>query len=111
MSHNGWSLGVHQWQNNHPKVVPRCRRGRNWFGWSNGRSVGTVATTLTGNGIAILNYGNCWTSGWVRVRLNNKLISQALKNQRARIARFRFRHGDRLTITDEGSSSKIAINS
>ena len=65
MRNVGWNLDV--WQNYQIGVAYKCRRGTNWFGFSDGTEVGTVSTTLQGNGVATLDFGNCWDLSLIHI--------------------------------------------
>ena len=110
MENAGWNLGVGNWKNNNPSLVADCRRGTNWFGWSFDAKVGTVSTTLLGNGEATLDFGNCWDQGEVKVYLNDKEVASAQKNTTSKTVSFNFHDGDILKLSDEGPNSVITIN-
>ena len=114
MKISGWDLGVEHWQNDHPKIKTKCRRetvGRiNWFGWSKGSAVGTVSTTLRGNGSATLDFGNCWNGGKVKVYLNDQVVASAQKMTYSKTVAFNFQDGDVLKLRDEGDGARIVIN-
>jgi len=110
MQNAGWNLGVEVWQNDKAVVAAKCRRGTNWFGWSGHARVGTVSTTLLGDGEATLDFGNCWDQGVVKVYLNDKVVASAHKNTPSKTVSFNFHHGDFLRLRDEGRNSIIAIN-
>ena len=111
MKNAGWNLGVGNWQNTDPpNVVAKCRRGKNWFGFSGNARVGTVSTRLQGNGEATLDFGNCWGEGEVKVYLNDNVVASAQKNNPSKTVSFNFRDGDILKLRDEGPNPVIAIN-
>ena len=117
MKNAGWILGT----NYAPKpggnrrrlikIKKKCRRqtngGTNWFGQSD---IGTVSAPLQGNGEAKLDFGNCWTTGEVKVYLNDREVASAQKNTPSKIVSFKFHDGDILKLRDEGANSVIAIN-
>ena len=110
MKRAGWNLDLKYWQNFHRDVAPRCRRGNNWFGWSDHAGVGTISTRLQRNGEATLDFGNCWDAGKVVVYLNDIAIASAEKNTPTKTVSFNFDHGDILKLRDEGANSVISLN-
>ena len=70
---NGWIINATfpSWQ-----YVHQCGK-ETWFGWNGGNSVGAISAILKGSSKATLTFGNCWTRGYVRAYLNEKLIGSA----------------------------------
>ena len=110
MRNAGWNLDVLNWQANKAHVAAKCKRGQNWFGWSYMGDVGTVSTTLQGSGEIRLDFGNCWSSGVVKVYLNSREVANADRNTPSKIVSFSFKDGDLLEMKDTGDNSIIAIN-
>ena len=110
MKNAGWNLGVENWQNNNAAVAAKCRRGTNWFGWTDSSNVGSVSIKLQGNGEATLDFGNCWDAGEVKVYVDDKEVASAQPNTPSKTVSFNFRDGDILKLRDEGQNSVIAIN-
>ena len=46
-----------------------------WFGFKTGELIGSISTTLYGQGHASLTFGNCWDTGIVKLFLNESEIS------------------------------------
>ena len=46
-----------------------------WFGFTHGEFVGSISTSLYGQGNASLTFGNCWDTGEVKLFLNEIEIS------------------------------------
>jgi hypothetical protein len=49
----------------------------NWYAWKNEDAVGTMKTTLIGKGKGSLDFGNCWSTGVVKVYLDGSEIETA----------------------------------
>ena len=45
-----------------------------WFGWKSGNAIGSISIILYGKGHAILTFGNCWSTGLVKLFLNGSEI-------------------------------------
>ena len=97
MRKNGWVVDAAY--ENVPKYSNWCGT-KTWFGYNYGRSVGSVKTTFHGNGIAKLNFGNCYKSGNVIVYLNDKKIGRAHGYVRSREIKFKYSKGDTLMIKE-----------
>ena len=72
--------------------------------------MGTVSANLQGSGEVRLDFGNCWSSGVVKVYLNSREVANADKNTPSKIVSFSFKDGDLLEMKDTGENSIIAIN-
>ena len=68
------------------------------------------STTLNGNGEGILDFGNCWTQGIVKVFLNGNEVGYADKNTPSKTITFEYTDGAELKICDEGANSVIQFN-
>ena len=88
-----WELNVDrgQWTSfvNWPKVAPLCNLS-SWFGLLNDDDNGYIKTKLEGFGTARLDFGNCWTSGTVKVLLDGIEIDSAPINTPNKIVEFSF---------------------
>jgi hypothetical protein len=65
---------------------------------------------LNGNGEGILDFGNCWNQGIVKVYLNGNEIGAADKNTPSKTITFEYTDGAELEIFDEGANSIIQFN-
>ena len=96
-----WELNVDRgkWYTyyNWPIVAPLCK---NWFGLLNDDDNGYIKTKLEGFGTARLDFGNCWTSGTVKVLLDGIEIDRAPINTPNKIVEFRFNSSE-LEIREE----------
>ena len=80
---------------------------QNWYGWTSG-SMGTMNTTLTGEGKAELDFGNCGTSGHVKVYLDGLEIESAGPGE-TKLVQFNYIDGTKLAIHEV--SGIIQVNS
>ena len=108
MIKNGWIINV--LSANDPKYKNQCGMNKTWFGYTYGYPVGSVKTTFLGNGKAVLNYGNCYYKGQVKVLLNKKQISSANGNVINKEVTFNYSKGDTLIIK-EVNVAIIKLNS
>ena len=96
-----WELNVDrgQWTSfvNWPKAAPLCK---NWFGLLNDDENGYIKTKLDGFGTARLDFGNCWTSGTVKVLLDGIEIESAPISTPNKIVEFKFNSSE-LEIREE----------
>ena len=75
---SGWVFNVTKGPWN--KIVPPTCKAASWFGWSTNDIAGSISTTLYGNGLASIWFGNCCKNGTVKLLLNGKEISSAGPN-------------------------------
>ena len=98
-----WEFNVDrgQWTSfiNWPKVAPQCNIS-SWLGLLNDDDAGYIKTKLEGFGTAKLDFGNCWTSGTVRVLLDGVEIDSAPDSTPNKIVEFRFNSSE-LEIREE----------
>jgi hypothetical protein len=98
-----WELNVDrgQWTSfvNWPKVAPLCNLS-SWFGLLNDDDNGYIKTKLEGFGTARLDFGNCWTSGIVKVLLDGIEIDSVNISTPNKIVEFRFNSSE-LEIREE----------
>ena len=73
----------------------------NWYGWSTGNSIGSISTTFDVKGHAMLDFGNCWSSGTVYVYLDGNVIASAPQDTPSKTVEFDFNIGSILKITEE----------
>ena len=71
-----------------------------WFGLLNEDANGYIKTKLEGFGTARLDFGNCWTSGTVKVLLDGIEIDSAPINTPNKIVEFSFNSSE-LEIREE----------
>ena len=73
----------------------------NWYGFNNWDEIGSVSTTFKDKGRAILDFGNCYTSGDVYAHLDGNVIAAAPNNTLSMTVEFNFNIGSILKITEE----------
>ena len=97
MRKNGWKIdAVFQYD---PRYLRICGN-ETWYGYNFNHAVGSVKIAFLGNGKATLNFGNCFTNGFVIVYLNDQEISRANRNVRSKEVKFNFSKRDVLTIKE-----------
>ena len=106
MIKNGWNINVKT--TNDPKYFNKCGGTNTWFGYTYGKTVGSISTTFSGYGKAVLFYGNC-IGGQVKVYLNGNEINRAHR-QPSKEFTFNYSKGDTLSIK-EFRASIIKLNS
>ena len=98
-----WELNVDrgQWTSfvNWPIAAPLCNYN-SWFGLLNDDANGYIKTKLEGFGIARLDFGNCWTSGTVKVLIDGIEIASAPVSTPNKIVEFAFNYSE-LEIREE----------
>ena len=98
-----WELNVDrgQWTSfvNWPHMAPQCNLN-SYLGLLNDDDNGYIKTKLEGFGTARLDFGNCWTSGTVKVLLDGIEIDNATINTPNKIVEFRFNSSE-LEIREE----------
>ena len=98
-----WELNVDrgQWTSfvNWPIAAPLCNYN-SWFGLLNDDANGYIKTKLEGFGIARLDFGNCWTSGTVKVLIDGIEIASAPVSTPNKIVEFEFNYSE-LEIREE----------
>jgi len=110
MTHAGWQLDFTDPDMTDEDMSQECGNGKNWFGWSGADNVGSAKTTLNGDGVATLEFGNCWSEGSVNVYLNDVLIASATGRQYRKLIKFSFSDGATLEIKDEGGNSVVQLH-
>ena len=73
----------------------------NWYCWKDNEPVGSIETTLFGNGRGRVDFGNCWTTGVVRLFLNGTEIASASSNSPSNVVEFDFTSGQTLKLVEE----------
>ena len=73
----------------------------NWYGFTNGNAIGSISTTFDIKGQAMLDFGNCWSSGTVYVYLDGNVIASAPQDTPRKTVEFDFNIGSILKITEE----------
>ena len=105
-----WELNVDrgQWTSfiDWPTDIPQCNL-TSWLGFMNNHNGvlneddnGYIKTKLEGFGTARLDFGNCWTSGTVKVLLDGIEIDSATNSTPNKIVEFRFNSSE-LEIREE----------
>ena len=94
MENNGWFVDVQY--HNTLNTFATCDE-TTFFGSKSNLDAAQVITKFRGTGGAKLDFGNCWSSGFVSVFLNNALIKMARRNGRE-VVKFNYRTGDVLAI-------------
>ena len=82
-----------------PQLAPQCNLS-SWLGLLNDDADGYIKTKLEGFGTARLDFGNCWTSGTVKVLLDGVEIDSANSSTPNKIVEFRF-HSSELEIRED----------
>ena len=79
----GWDLNVNDgiWNGGY---FGNCDKG--WFGWGDQEAIGTISTTLYGQGSSFITFGNCWMTGVVKLFANGSEISSAGPNSQITVA-------------------------
>ena len=92
----GWTIdcGSGVWSN----LLGMCS---NWYGYSYGNPTGSISTTFDVKGHAMLDFGNCWSSGTVYVYLDGNVIASAPQDTPSKTVEFDFNIGSILKITEE----------
>ena len=107
MHENGWIFDVAE---SMPfRYTAKCSKN-SWFGFTGDNPVGFVSTIFKGSGKATLNYGNCYSTGVVKVYVNNFLRSKASANVKHKMVTFEYSKGDVLKIL-EINTAIIKLNS
>ena len=98
-----WEFNVDrgQWNSwiNWPKVAPQCNLN-SYLGLLNDDANGYIKTKLEGFGTARLDFGNCWTSGTVKVLIDGIEIASASVSTPNKIVEFTFNYSE-LEIREE----------
>lgn len=108
MESNGWSFDTNYDATNWNQAEA-CNVHDTWYGFKSPGD-GTVTATFTGSGSATLDYGNCWTQGYVSVYLNGELKDGASPNTPSKIITFNFSPNDVLVLEETGECV-IKLNS
>ena len=99
-----WELNVDrgQWTSfiNWPHMAPQCNLS-SYLGLLNDDDAGYIKTKLEGFGTARLDFGNCWTSGTVKVLLDGIEIASAPVSTPNKSVEFAFNYSE-LEIREEG---------
>ena len=73
----------------------------NWYGYEDYSAIGSITTTLSGTGRAKLNFGNCYTSGNVKVFLDNTEIATVSGDEKSKTVEFDYNDGNELKLTED----------
>ena len=76
-------------------------RCENWYGYMDYGEIGSIKITLSGHGRAKLNFGNCYTSGIVKVFLDNTEIATASGDEKTKTVEFAYSDGNELKLTED----------
>ena len=104
MEANGWSFDIEFDNENHyahwdqPNSLPDCGE-ETYYGWRDWEDVGTITTTLKGQGKMFINFGNCYKSGYVAATLNGEELKRVTPNARETVS-FHYKPGDVLQLKD-----------
>ena len=105
LERTGFYLFIHHWPSRQAPGLPDpCDARQEWPAWGPEKHFlehqfrRPLKTTFLGNGKAVLNYGNCYYKGQVKVLLNKKQISSAKGNVISKNVTFNYFKGDRLMI-------------
>ena len=77
---------------------------KNWYCFKQWDPVGSIKTTLCGNGRAKLDFGNCWTSGIVKVFVDNTEIASAKSNTASKRVEFDYNDGNELKLVEQNTA-------
>ena len=81
----------------------------NWYIWENWDKICTISTNLFGKGRGLLGFGNCWSTGVVKLYLNGTEIESAGPGESKEVS-FDFNGGSKLEVM-ELDTAIIQINS
>ena len=90
-------------------AAKQCGEDANWYGWSSGRDVGSLKTTLIGSGEFTLDFGNCGSKGNVEAYLDDQRFAWASPGKNF-VKIQRFAPGSVLKIKDKGADSIVRLN-
>ena len=109
-SANGWTIDIDSDSDFYTEKF--CSKwGTNyWYGFKQGNAIGSISTIFKGRGGARLDFGNCWTTGTVKVHLDGTFIAFAPGNTSSKTVEVYFNIGSILKITEENSAI-ISYNS
>ena len=109
-SANGWTIDIDSDSDFYTEKF--CSKwGTNyWYGFKQGNAIGSISTIFKGRGRARLDFGNCWTTGTVKVHLDGTFIAFAPGNTPSKTVEVYFNIGSILKITEENSAI-ISYNS
>ena len=89
-----------------------CNNGqKNWWGWENGRGVGSLQVVAPISTTASIDVGNCWNQGKVKVDVDGKVITVANVGEGSKKMKFTVKAGQTITIRDTGANSVMRLNS
>ena len=80
----------------------------NLYAWTRGDPICSISIILVGEGQGKLDFGNCWSDGFVKVYLNGIEIGSANPNE-FKVASFNYTNGSELEI-QELSGAIIQLN-
>ena len=97
------------WNNPPQNTMDMCGNGQKWMGFTWSHTFGSIKTKMKGQGCAKLNYGNCFTSSYVKVWLDGREISVAHASEKSIEVDFQFSEGQELKL--EEGNAVILFNS
>ena len=106
MKAGGWMVDWAPNQDAHHAA--RCGGYETFWAYSHGD--GFVKATFKGSGKGVLDFGNCYSTGFTKVYLNDTEIGSAPANESSKVINFNYTTGDTLKITEE-QIGIIKINS
>ena len=102
-----WNINLNNnFTDSQNREYPGASKCTNWYGWTNLEPQGSISTVLKGNGLAKLNFGNCWdgmkpwTKSQVKVYLDGKEIQSAKHGQSNVLVEFEYEEGSKLEIRE-----------
>ena len=103
MLKNGWMVDItdSNGQDRSPTrdiFEEKCKTDT-FYGYNGGDEVGRVSATFKGTGKAILSYGNCFSTGYVKVSLNDSEEGRSSPYQNDLVT-IQYRKGDVLKIEE-----------
>ena len=105
----GWTINCDEgvWIQNNWATTATTTICSNWYGWNPNHPVGSISTTLYGNGRAKLDFGNCeggQNIRLVKVYLDGTEIDSAPNSTPSKSTEFDFTDGSVLKISEHNQS-------
>jgi ribosomal protein L33 len=111
MEASGWEIALDVLPGDSPLFDSKCGgMAIPWYG-AVGHMRATLLANFTGSGQGSLEFGNCWSLGYVYVYLAGQVIAAAGPNEFRVAVSFAYKNGDVLELRDQTSSSVIALHS
>ena len=112
MTVEGWDLRGMEYTKERHALLQCSTNVAQWYGWNGGAwRVGAVRYRFQTPGMAVLDFGNCWSAGYVVASLNGVVLGWAMPWVRSVRLRFGVRFHDLLELVDGGYNSVILLTS